>query len=528
MERIRRGTTSSAGASDGTTLIDSSIGGSDNDYNGRYWLYIRDGNNIEHWCRVVDYATSTGTFTLENQGFPNQVASGTTYELWKSPEAVCVVTTASQTAPRSTARVGDGDDRWNGYYLIAISGSCRGEPPRLISDFTSSTGEFTCESFVASPSIGDVFLIGRFIEITEVQDGLEHGYNPRPGKRLDFMEGDGFLGVRSGTFGFTTDIRPTGSLASSGNAPGRSQLADLFVACGLEEVEDEAVVAQSGSTTSSINIATGTWERLTIGNLITWKGNSRRITSLTDGGGSDDVVGVSPPFPAAPAASDVLSPTRMYRKTRDGDTLGVTLEWEIDGIRHTMFGCKGNVTVQDGAAPLAAFAMSVHHWVRNQEAAPYDASGAYPTVAPVRSQDREIYFDGSGVNIGAFTATPGTVVSERQVQGSKGANGNCGFQLTDFEAGCTWDELSDSESENLTQEQRYLKRTGAVLLAIFGSHGSVFAVSLGKARAVANIKPKDSNGLVGMPTVWRAHDPGVTVDGAYAVSHIPDFAFHIS
>jgi hypothetical protein len=70
---IQAGTTTSNGASGGTTLIDTSgdSGGADT-FNGRYWVEIVTGTNKGLWKRVVD-DDGAGTLTLENNGYPNRV-----------------------------------------------------------------------------------------------------------------------------------------------------------------------------------------------------------------------------------------------------------------------------------------------------------------------------------------------------------------------------------------------------------------------------------------------------------------------
>lgn len=525
----RFGRTSGAGAANGTTLVDSSVGGSDNLYNGQYWILMLEGSAKGQMKRVVDYTSSTGTFTLEDAGFAAQIASGVQYALLKSPEPVLVVTTATSTTQNTaTGRIGEVDSFWVGYYLIPLHGANRGQAPVAITAYTSSTGVFTHGALASTPAVGDVFLIGRFLEIETPNLGLSEEFLPRPGNRRGFSIGDGVIGPKGGSFGFKTLIYPDGA-QSSGSAKA-SPYAALLNACGLETVQDSVVTAQAGSTTTVINIATGTQENITVGNLVMWQGNVRRVTAKSDGGGSADSITVSPALPVAPAASDVVRPFAMFRQSTSGDLRAVTCEWESDGLRYTMTGCKGNVTLEDGVAPMFAFDLQVDQWIDEVAAAPYDAASAYPSGSPALSQDREFYINGTEVNCGGFTATPGTKATPRTVQGATGRNGRNSFQIVGYEAGATWQELADTTEEQPTQVDRWRARTSlAVCMVYNGGAMAAFGVSLPAARIVQMPFPSNADGLTNLPQVVRAHDAGSgIVTGTSTVYKIPDFAFHIA
>ena len=111
----RKSTSTSSGASNGTTLIDDQLGGSDNDYNGKYWIHILSGDAKGEWRRIVDYTASTGTAKLEGNGFTAQIASGVEYELWLSPEPVVVCTTSGPGGNGCTdTNRNEPDDFWVG------------------------------------------------------------------------------------------------------------------------------------------------------------------------------------------------------------------------------------------------------------------------------------------------------------------------------------------------------------------------------------------------------------------------------
>lgn len=73
-------TTTSAGAVGGTTLVDASLPGGDDEWNGK-WIVITSGTNAGEIRRVSDYTASTTTITV-GSAFTGQVASGVTFELW--------------------------------------------------------------------------------------------------------------------------------------------------------------------------------------------------------------------------------------------------------------------------------------------------------------------------------------------------------------------------------------------------------------------------------------------------------------
>lgn len=86
-ERIRyvRGTTTSAGATDGTTAIDSNLSSYLNDhFNGAFFRILEGAAARHKELLITDFASATGTVTLaasaDNIG--HQIASGTDYEIY--------------------------------------------------------------------------------------------------------------------------------------------------------------------------------------------------------------------------------------------------------------------------------------------------------------------------------------------------------------------------------------------------------------------------------------------------------------
>lgn len=77
---VHASTTSSAGNAGGTTFVDNTLPGGDDEHNGK-WAIATSGNNIGEIRRVSDYVASSFTCTVAS-AFTNQVATSVTYELW--------------------------------------------------------------------------------------------------------------------------------------------------------------------------------------------------------------------------------------------------------------------------------------------------------------------------------------------------------------------------------------------------------------------------------------------------------------
>jgi hypothetical protein len=527
------GGTDTAGTSS-TVVTDSSLtsGGTDA-YNGRYWIKVCSGSNKGEWKRIVD-DDAAGVYTVESTGFSGSMTTGDTFEIWKSPEPVIVVDSSSGATNVVDAIRSEANDYWNDYYVVPITGTYRGEIGR-ITDFVSSTGTFTIEAqsgamgFSAALAAGDVCLLRRFVEIGTPSLSLSENYVPRPSNRVNFSRGDGSLGARGGSISFTTQIRPNGTTVANDAQVGKSDLAGLFQGAGLEEVIGltTAVGTVGTHTTTLIYIPTAKRENLALGQMIIYRGNPTFITTLTDGGGSEDSVTVAPALPVAPTDSDQIEATRMYKKTTDGDEYGVTLEWEVDGVRTTMTGCKGNVTYNGSEVPELSWDFQVDHYAREIEAAPYNAVDAYSTVAPVQIKDQQCWLSGTATSIGGLTATPGTTVAAKNIQGAAGINGRSSFQITNYQAGGTWRELLDSATATLPHELRWTARTSKILNVAMGCNNEFFGISVPAAMLIESPHPSDEDGLAGVPNVFEAQDAG-TGDVGGTATKLPDFAFHIS
>ncbi len=529
---VGRGTTTGAGGAGGTTLVDASgvaDSGAADTYNGRYWIRILSGTNQGAWKRVVD-DDGAGTLTLENNGFDNQVASGVQYELWLSPEPVLVIDSSLGETNAVDAVRAEADDFWNDYYLVPITGYRRGRIAK-ITDFASATGTFTLAASSGGLGLGgalaagDVCLIRRFVDFTGLQDGLTEGYERRPGNRVNFAIGDGVVLPRGGTFGFTTQIRGSGTQPGNGSKPDKPETYGLWQACGYTVVTNESdLVNDIGATNTTTAITVDDASVFDIGAMILHDGNPTIVQSK-----SGEVLTVDPPLPRAPDNDDVIYGTHNFRKTTDGDVYGVCLELEIDGVRTTMTGCKGNVSLAEGEPPTLQWSFQVDHWVEEVEAAAYNAADAYSTVAPCLEKDRKAWLSGTATNIGGLTASLNAEVQPKNVQGSAGINGRCGYQVSNvMAAGGTFRELLDASSATLPQSLRWSARTAKELFVAYGSHGQCVGLTVPVARLVQPPRRTEADGMAAAPQVFEAQDAGYGSDPDDGLVKVPDFQISLS
>jgi len=538
---ITPGVVTTQGNAGGTTFTASQFSGNAaDDFNGRYWVEMTSGTAKGEWARIVD-DDGSGVLTLEDTGFSAQIDAADEFRLWTSPEPVIVCDggTASTTQFNDDYR-DEADDFWVDYYVVPITGTHRGLVRKITAwDVTggASEGLFTTDAFPSALATGDVCLIRRFVEISPPSPGLTEPYIPRPGQRVNFARGDGARGPRGGTFGFNSQVYASGALTTSGNSPAKSVLHGLMQACGYAaSTPTTMAVATSNSTTTVITVTVGHHARVSIGDAVMWNGQVAWVTDKQDDSvtGVADTVTVSPAFNAAPAAADLIYALRTFNKSTTGDELGVTLEWEVDGVRTTLTGCKGNVSFQEANPIVAAFAFSVDHYVEQYAPAPYNAADAYVSVQPVLDQDRKAWLSAVATSISGLTFSLNAAVVERAVQGASGINGRSSYQFTDFPAGGTFRELLASADTDLPQLQRWYGRTAMDLMVQMGSHANSFAMRVPVARLVERPGHQDEGGLVAVPEVFEAQDAGSqpwdSDDDAVddTVTKIPDMAIAFS
>ncbi len=523
---IKKGTTTSAGASDGTTLIDANNGSGGSDtYNG-YWVRILSGALKGAFAMVVD-DNGSGTLTLENAGFSAQVGSGVAYAIYKSPLPMVVVDSSSGETDMVDAGRAEANDFWNTYWVLPLTGNRRGRAAK-VSDFVSSTGTFTLAAGLGGAlAAGDVVLLLKALEVGGLQMQLGEPYEARPSARVNFSRGDGVVMGRDGSVNFSTDILASGTLQDTANSDANpSVLAGLFQATGLVEVIGKTLAVETGSTTTAVKVSTATHENVDIGAAIQWKGNVAFVTAKTDGGGSADTLTVSPALPSAPAAADKAHASRMYRKTTDGDLLGIWLLVEVDGIRTLLTGCKGNVQLTSAGKPQFAWQFSVDHWIRQAEAVPANLGSAYSTALPVLERDRIAYLDTTKIDIAGFTCSPNVATAPKNVSGRYGINGRAGHHITGIGPTATFRELLEADG-GLTQDELWQARTAKDMKVIMGSHGDCAAVRIPVGRLVQNPNPEDMEGMQAAPSVIEAQDADTADNGNGTLVKVPDFAIHL-
>ena len=523
---VQTGITDSAGAANGTTLIDSNgDSGAAHTFAGRYWVRCKDGDN-ENLMKRIAADDGAGTLTLENNGFPNQVASGVAYEIWLSPEPVVVVDSSSGETNMVDAVRAEADDYWLDFYACPITGNRRGRIAK-ITDHVSGSGTFTLEAGLGGAlAAGDVVLLRRFFEASDIGPGVSTGYEETPMDRLDGNRGDGRVVSKSGNITFSTELYGLAAASASGSAARRAPFSHMMQAGGYKEIIGTSSTIGAGSTTSAISVATGSWENHPIDSVVTWNGEMRFVTSTSDGGAGVDTVNVAPPLTVAPVDGETLRGGITYRRNRngsDGDYLGVCLEYEVDGVRYTMTGCKGNVSTVDGERLMLSWDLQVDHWVREIERAPYYAGSAYPSARPIMATERKCWVDTTATDMGGITASLNNEVAPKSVQGSSGINGRTGFGHVSTAAGATFRQLLDADGE-LPADERFNARTALAFTVVYGGgYRTSFGLRIPQARVVQDPMPEDAAGMLDAPNVLRAHDPGTATDGDGTVTRKADF-----
>lgn len=521
------------GNANGSTLIDTTRdSGAANTYNGRWWVRCTSGSNKGIMKRVLD-DDGAGTLTFEgtsdSDGFPNQVAGNVSYELWKSPEPVVLVDSSANGQSVLDGERDEPDDFWEGHWMVPLTGNRRGQKSR-ITGFVSSSGTFTlAPGFDGALAAGDVCVLRRYIDVTAIRNGLTNAFNPRPLNRLDGGKPDGSVGPKAGTFGF--DARVVTGVDAGGSTILPPPLAPAIQACGFKEFRNNAATGdatESGSTTTGIEIGTGSWENFTIGGLVSVEGEMAFLTGQTDGGGAEDTLTVTPALGLAPDAAATMPATWCYRRNRrgaDSDYFSCTIEYEVDGIRTIMTGCKGNLTISGEEELMMSFEFNVDHWVREKQVNCVDYLGdAYSTENPIQGYERRCYVGATAVDLGAISASLNNEVTPRKVQGAYGINGRAGFAHARCNPGVTARKLAVVESgEHLPADEEWFSRTTLDLMIFWGtSIQGGFALRIPVGKLVADPKLEDDDGAQAFPYVIEATDAGSTTDPDSTVVRVPD------
>lgn len=167
------GTTTSNGASDGTTAIDSNAGQTDGYYVGGIFAILNspDSSIIGEQREITGYISSTGEYTFD-PGFTAMVPTATQYVVYAGTPsgggagpfvAVTGYIDAGSTTTmlRDAART-ESDDFWNGALVIMESGPDKYQA-RWIWDFVQATGDLYLQNALSAlPIAGSQYVIVSF------------------------------------------------------------------------------------------------------------------------------------------------------------------------------------------------------------------------------------------------------------------------------------------------------------------------------------------------------------------------------
>jgi hypothetical protein len=338
-------------------------------------------------------------------------------------------------------------------------------------------------------------------------------------------------GARSATIAFDVQLKGSGSLAAAAAIANASEIQGLMQSCGYSEDIGTSMVVAAGSNTTAIKVATSTHERISIGQAVQHAGNTRFVTGKTDGGGAADTVTVAPPLPSTPGADDVLYASRTYYPDLTTTRKGVTVYYERDGVRYTLFGCMGNVEFVPGddTEVLAKFSLTAEHFIaENEECLAINAIySQYSSAQPLLGCNRVVFVDTTRTDIGGVSATLGHAAVLKKVSGAYGVNGSAGMQTTGMAPSVKFRELMDESADALTAESLYQTGTSVALSLIYGSHGNCVAIRAPVARVVELPAPVDSEGMLAHNFAFEPQDAGAVTDPTNGTEKLPDFSISI-
>ena len=531
VQPIGFGTTTAAGSS--TTIVDvggiADSSGADY-YNGQYWVTILSGTYKGQSKRVVD-DDGDGTLTLES-AFAGAPGSGIEYQLWKSSEPMILVDSSADATTVVDALRDEADDYWIGCSIEPITGNRSGEV-ELVTDFVSATGTFTTGSFSGALAAGDVCYLRRAIEAVNLSAAPAQPYVPSESPRLDLSRGKGRPGARSGTVSFDLPVRGSGSLAGADVVATAAEMHGLMQACGYVEVTGKTMtIDDAAASTTVIDVAAGDGANVEIGQAIQYNGNVSYVTDQTVA----DTLTVSPPFPVAPADTDLLHASRTYRKYRPSDDTqpkGVTIYTERDGVRTTYFGCMGNVEFLAGGAGelVGRFSFTATHWVLedDENLAGEALYEAYASTQKILGSELTAYLDTTQVDVHGVAINGGHAYSPKTVAGKYGLNGVATIETQDVRPMIRLGKLIAESDDAMAAEAIYQVGTSKAVSLVYGSHGNCIAFRAPAARLIEAPVPGDYESRISTPYVLECQNAGTGVDANESPTQvkIPDFSIHI-
>ena len=113
------------------------------------------------------------------------------------------------------------------------------------------------------------------------------------------------------------------------------------------------------------------------------------------------------------------------------------------------------------------------------------------------TSDRKVWVDTTATDVKGITATPGTTVGAKMVQGSSGVNGRAGFHITGYNAGATFRELIGA---TLAQDLKFTARTAFAFQVVYGGGSNCFGLKIPVAKIIELPNPADAEGLQEAPS----------------------------
>lgn len=286
--------------------------------------------------KILAFVDSTSTLTVET--LPFATADGDTFDLFDVNAPDFVEDTGTSTTTVSTAR-DEADDYWignamqGGPYMVAVNATDITEGSvKLISDWTSSSGDATCAAFDDSTVIGDYFQALIFPEVTG-KAGITHSKLDRwaPGKTV---RAPSPLGLREGQGGpHELMFRGPGAGRVGDEAECHVPFAAVMTATSISDV-----VVDTGSTTSAIEIASGT---PVAGGIYCTEEGDVFVASAVAG----STVTPSPTLRQAPTVGTTIYGGQRYTPLTTLSSSVFLQEWLADGYRTEMWGCVPQVTM---------------------------------------------------------------------------------------------------------------------------------------------------------------------------------------
>lgn len=276
------------------------------------------------WAAECIYATNTanvgkrrlitacahGTSTLTVDAFPAAVSAGDKFRLAQLDIATFVEDTGGSSSQISdVANRTESNDYFNNAYLVALAADNVAKQYKC-TDFGS--GVATVSGLEGNTAIGDAFIACRYFpgKVTGKMENQDIIVGGTPGDLGVIRKVPGQLIEASASFSECW-IQGCGTLPAAAATASPSYSHQLMRA-GLVERAVAAVAIDSGSTTTVINVADTAAANLQVNDLVVINHKARRITAISTAPVGHDEVTISPALPAAPVATDLIIPMRMY------------------------------------------------------------------------------------------------------------------------------------------------------------------------------------------------------------------------